>query len=101
MKKLVLGVGFMALAGVALPLSNLIIGPDPEAVKLVANLQDPQHKAAATVFANKCLDCHSSATRMPSLKASNVSVAPPRPCVSSSPCCASAADVASSPSAAC
>jgi cytochrome c peroxidase len=54
-----------ALASVALPLSNLFHAPNPAVTQRLSSIQDPEFRKVATLFENKCIDCHASHARMP------------------------------------
>jgi len=65
MKKAPVIVALIALAALSFPLSNLLHKPSDETEKLLAQIQDSKTKKAATILQGKCIDCHSSQTRLP------------------------------------
>lgn len=66
MKKTIALGGLLAvLAALSLPISNLFHTPDPQVEAQLARIPDPHFQKAATIFQNKCIDCHSSGARIP------------------------------------
>lgn len=65
MKKSLILAALIGLAAISFPLSNLMHQPSPESQAMLAQITDPHLKKAAPILQNKCLDCHSSLTRMP------------------------------------
>lgn len=64
MKKALLLLLLLVLAGLAFPLSNLH-GPDAAQQKNLSRISDPTFRKTAHLFQTRCLDCHSSQTRLP------------------------------------
>lgn len=66
MKKPLLLAALIAVAAISFPLSNLLNNqPSPESQAILAQIKDPYFKKAAPILQGKCIDCHSSQTRMP------------------------------------
>ncbi|MCE3235300.1 MAG: cytochrome c peroxidase [Vampirovibrio sp.] len=65
MKKPLILAALIGVAAVSFPLSNLMHQPSAESQAVLAQIKDPHLKKAAPILQNKCLDCHSSQTRMP------------------------------------
>jgi cytochrome c peroxidase len=65
--KIIVGlVSLGALAGLSVPLANLILDrPTPQAEKELAAIQEPYFKKAAPILVGKCSHCHATGAPMP------------------------------------
>lgn len=64
MKKLLAILFLLGIAVLIFPLSNLIQSNQGQ-VDILSQIHDPHFKKAASILQTKCIDCHSSHTRMP------------------------------------
>ncbi len=59
------GIVLAVLAGLAFPVSNLLVKPDRQLPEGVMTGKTEAFEKAGPIFLNKCLDCHSSKTQKP------------------------------------
>lgn len=65
MKNLFFPLATLSCLALAFPLSNLIFSTHTAGDDLLHDISDPHFKNAAVILQNKCIDCHSSTTKLP------------------------------------
>jgi cytochrome c peroxidase len=65
MKPIVVAVVLLAAVGLALPVTNLIVGPPQGALPTVDAKADPGYANVVTIFNAKCANCHTEKGKMP------------------------------------